>query len=146
MKKILIATVATAALVVAAPAFAQPEPAAPPANVEAPATTIEPAAEATQEATTEATPEAVAAEAETTTEAEAQALAETPAAEITTTAEAGTAASAETQTASLDAQTQSQMQVELPDEVEAAIADGRYTPDDLNRAQLAALNSAPPVS
>jgi hypothetical protein len=28
---------------------------------------------------------------------------------------------------------------ELPDEVESAIADGRYTTEDLNRAQLAAL-------
>ena len=46
---------------------------------------------------------------------------------------------APTASASASASTQVATNTELPDEVENAISDGRYTTEDLNRAQLAAL-------
>jgi hypothetical protein len=147
MKQLLIATVAAAALATAAPAFAQdtqdPATPTPQAQSETPQVStaptpppIEPAnpaaddVTATPPADTTATPETTeermptaSGDAETTTEAEASAEAET------------TVAPPASRTAA-----NGQLNVELPAQVDAAIADGNYTPDDLNRAQLAALS------
>jgi hypothetical protein len=44
------------------------------------------------------------------------------------------------QTAEAAVAVEAEIQADLPQPVQVAIADGRYTTDDLNRAQLEALN------
>jgi hypothetical protein len=42
-----------------------------------------------------------------------------------------------------NASSTAQANADLPEQVQVAVADGRYTTDDLNRAQLEALRGAP---
>ena len=163
MKKILIATVATAALAIAAPAFAQVagdvtgtvqgQTQVTPPNSPVPQTTqdtqdavdattdeAQEAAEAPPQVPTVATAEAVppATEADMSAEAEV-----TPgqSAEATASADAALAApAAEVQTAAT-AETAVEAAEDMPMSVQEAVNDGSYTTDDLNRAQLAALQS-----
>lgn len=151
MKKILIATVATAALLVAAPAFAQPE-ATTQTEAET-ATSVTPPTLPTDQLpeVTTANPNA----ADTETQAEAEASVATPESERLPTASGDVAAEAESATTAeapaaavtTRAVANGELRADLPAQVDEAIADGRYTPDDLNRDQLAALQgSSPPAT
>lgn len=144
MKKVVIASVATAALALAAPAFAQTTDTVQgtvtgQAEVQtAPSTATPPPVETTEEA-------APLAEAATTTEtpvATAEATTEAP----TMSVEAETStqvAAAPTTGASATTETSVEAAADLPQPVQVAVADGRYTTEDLNRAQLAALQAGP---
>ncbi len=164
MKRLLIASVATAALALAAPAFAQvgvgetvqgavttPDVSTvPPPITEA----TEPAAAphtVTGEMTAEATSPVTTAQADTQTTvttpdarpavsaAEDTATAMTEGSDATVTADANAAADAPTRTAEANASASAAATTDLPQQVQVAVADGRYTTDDLNRAQLQAL-------
>ncbi|ANP44539.1 hypothetical protein [Candidatus Viadribacter manganicus] len=168
MKKFLIASGASAALALAAPAFAQissgetvqgtvttPSVTAPVTQ----ATEAGQAAAAPQSGTGEAaaeivspttTPDTTAAATITTPDARPtiNAAAETTenAAEAggaTASGEAEASAYAPTLTVQGDASANAAASSDLPQPVQLAVADGRYTSDDLNRAQLEALGGAP---
>ena len=169
MKKFLIASVATAALVVAAPAFAQSVTGQVGVNT---GTVTQPATEAVEQTTEQASNTPRAATAPQTVTGEASAATETPmttaqadtSATVTTpnaapavnaatetTEEAELAASAEARTstqvaaaptgASATTETAAAAAAGLPQPVQVAVADGRYSTDDLNRAQLEALRA-----
>lgn len=175
MKRILIATAATAALALAAPAFAQvggvvggtvqgstgqvtgAVGAQTDATVDTARTTdqVGEAADGAREQVQAMTPApqvngavdqsaAVAVPGATVSEdATASASATAPdvdgALDTADAAADSAVAAAPSATASASASAQVAASAELPDEVNAAIADGSYTTEDLNRAQLAAL-------
>ena len=59
--------------------------------------------------------------------------------DATATAEADASADTSTQTAQANTSAMAGARTDLPQQVQVAVADGRYTTDDLNRAQLEAL-------
>jgi hypothetical protein len=157
MKKILVATVATAALALAAPAFAQVAgdvnrtvqvQAMPPAPTDPLAQTTEDAQDAVDSTTDEAQESAVAppqAEGSVSADstvvappADGQVSAETETMTEEPMAESTAEASINAPSVQADATASTE---ELPAEVQQAVNDGSYTTDDLNRAQLAALQS-----
>ncbi|MEZ6023240.1 MAG: hypothetical protein R3C16_07495 [Hyphomonadaceae bacterium] len=150
MKTTLIATVATAALAMSVPAFAQADD--PTATVQGsvesqvdattPDIIADPADTAVNEAEeTQQQAEESVADAEATTEAEAEAatraLATGEGARVGVEAEGGI----ETPTATASAEADASAEMTLPSQVQAEVADGEYTTADLNRAQLAALQT-----
>ena len=116
MRNVFIATAATAVLFAAVPALAQEESGSTEAVAEDGAQTVDVQDDA--EPVLDPSVADVGSPESATTETEASAPA---------------SADAQTVAASREASG------ELPDEVKEVIADGRYTTDDLNRAQLAAL-------
>jgi len=150
MKKLLIASAATAALAFAAPAFAQVGVSE---TVQGTVTTqaSDPAATVTGEASAEATSPVTTAQTDMQTTApvpEPNSVASVPAAEVETAAAmtegadgmAAAEASADTPP-DANLSVSAEANIDLPQQVQVAVADGSYTTDDLNRAQLQALQA-----